>query len=166
VNEILLDSFRHNSWATRYLIEFCRPLTVDQLTTPGTGTFGGILATLDHIIRCDGSYARRMAGTELGWPDGEASSDFDVLDTWATEVGELWEKVLAAPIDPERVIIVDQGAHACRVGIFFAQAINHANHHREQVCSILTGFGLQPPDIQAWEYAWYSGRIWERAADS
>ncbi len=94
------------------------------------------------------------------------SSDFDVLDTWATEVGELWEQVLAAPIDPERVIIVDQGAHACRVGIFFAQAINHANHHREQVCSILTGFGLQPPDIQAWEYAWYSGRIWERAADS
>ena len=40
-------------------------------------------------------------------------------------------------------------------------AINHANHHREQVCAILTGLGIQPPDIQAWEYAWSAERIWD-----
>jgi len=48
-----------------------------------------------------------------------------------------------------------------RVGIFIAQAINHANHHREQVCAVLTGFGIEPPDIQAWEYAWTHNRIWD-----
>jgi uncharacterized damage-inducible protein DinB len=69
--------------------------------------------------------------------------------------------VLAVPFDTERVIVVDQGAHATRAGIFLAQAINHANHHREQVCAILTGLGLEPPDIQAWEYAWRTGRIWD-----
>ena len=55
MNEQLLDSFRHNSWATQQLVNFCRPLTEEQLTTSGVGTFGGILATLNHIITCDGS---------------------------------------------------------------------------------------------------------------
>jgi uncharacterized damage-inducible protein DinB len=60
-------------------------------------------------------------------------------------------------------VVVAAGApRSPRVGIFLAQAINHANHHREQVCAILTGLGIQPPDIQAWAYAWSTGRIWDR----
>jgi uncharacterized damage-inducible protein DinB len=161
VNEQLLDSFRHNSWATRQLVQFCRPLTDEQLTTRGVGTFGGILATLNHIIQCDGSYVRRLARVDLDWADADDTPDFDQLEAWVDEAALLWEKVLAEPIDTEQVIVVDNGANATRSGIFFAQAINHANHHREQVCAILTGFGIEPPDIQAWEYAWHTGRIWE-----
>jgi hypothetical protein len=41
--------------------------------------------------------------------------------------------------------------------------LQRARGHREQVCAILTGFGIEPPDIQAWEYAWATGRIWDRA---
>ena len=38
VNEQLLDSFRHNSWATRQLVQFCRDqnFTAEQLTTPAS----------------------------------------------------------------------------------------------------------------------------------
>ena len=61
-------------------------------------------------------------------------------------------------------MIVDDNTRGTRVGIFIAQAINHANHHREQVCAILTGFGIEPPDIQAWEYAWQTNRIWDLPA--
>ena len=91
------------------------------------------------------------------------SVDFDELHRWNAEAGVLWEQLLAKPIDVERVMIVDNGTRATRVGIFLAQAINHANHHREQVCAILTGLGIEPPDIQAWEYAWSTGRIWDVA---
>jgi len=59
---------------------------------------------------------------------------------------------------------VDRGAYEVRAGIFLAQALNHANHHRAQVCAMLKGLGVQPPDIQAWEYALASGRLWERKA--
>jgi hypothetical protein len=52
--------------------------------------------------------------------------------------------------------MVDEGTREVRAGIFIAQALHHADHHREQVCAILTGFGIQPPDIQAWEYAWFT----------
>ncbi|WP_336245617.1 hypothetical protein [Nonomuraea sp. SYSU D8015] len=70
--------------------------------------------------------------------------------------------MLAKPIDVERVIVVDSGLREVRAGIFVAQALNHANHHREQVCAILTGLGIQPPDLQAWDYAWATGRIRDR----
>jgi uncharacterized damage-inducible protein DinB len=161
MNELALESFRHNSWATRRLIEFCRPLTTEQLAATGVGTFGNVSATLDHIVRADGSYARRCADAPLDWVDAAPTADLDALARLAAEAAQVWEQVLAQPVDTERVIPVDDGAHQVRLGIFFAQAINHANHHREQVCAILTGLGLQPPDIQAWEYAWTSGRIWD-----
>jgi hypothetical protein len=38
------------------------------------------------------------------------------------------------------------------------------NAHREQICAILTSLGIEAPDIQPGEYAWATGRIWERTA--
>lgn len=168
-NALILDSFRHNAWATRRLIEVCRPLRTDQLAATGVGTYGDIPTTLDHIVRCDADYARGMARfagvehVELSWLDGaaEVQRDLEVIDGRAVEVAGLWEATLATEVDPEDVVAIDGGAHQCRIGIFFAQAINHANHHREQVCAILTGLGLTAPDIQAWEYAWSRGRLWD-----
>jgi uncharacterized damage-inducible protein DinB len=164
-NAVLRDPIRHNVWATQSLIGFCRAqrLTAGQLEATGVGTFGTIPATLEHIVRCDGSYVRRLAESPLDFVDSQEPPDFDALERWNAEAGALWEHLLAKPIDVERVIVIDDGTRETRVGIFLAQAINHANHHREQVCAILTGLGIQPPDIQAWEYAWTSGRIWNRA---
>jgi uncharacterized damage-inducible protein DinB len=67
VNEVLFDAIRHNNWATRSLLTFCRDqnFTAEQLEVTGVGTFGGILATLHHIITCDGSYLRRLADSDL-----------------------------------------------------------------------------------------------------
>ena len=166
MNEILFDAVRHNAWATRRLIAFCQAqdLTEEQLVeVTGVGTFGGILATLHHIVTCDGSYVRRLTERDLGWADSTSEGvDLATLAEWAADAEQIWEGVLAGPIDVERVVVVDDGLRACRAGIFIAQALNHANHHREQVCAILTGLGIEPPDIQAWEYAWATGRIWDR----
>ncbi|MGW0230358.1 DinB family protein [Actinopolymorpha singaporensis] len=166
MNEVLSDAVRHNAWATRQLIAFCQDqnLTEDQLVNAtGVGTFGGILATLHHIVTCDGSYVRRLARRELEWADsGVDGVDLRTLADWAADAEQVWEGVLADPIDVERVVVIDDGLRECRAGIFVAQALNHANHHREQVCAILTGLGIEPPDIQAWEYAWATGRIWDR----
>ncbi|MEV8374009.1 DinB family protein [Kribbella sp. NPDC056861] len=165
MNEVLFDAIRHNNWATSELLTFCRDqqLTPEQLQVTGVGTFGGILATLQHIITCDASYLRRLADSDqLPWADDDnPSTDFATLAEWAEQTRLLWEDLLTRPIDVERVIIVDNGTRACHAGIFLAQALNHANHHREQVCAILTGLTIDPPDIQAWEYAWHTSRIWD-----
>jgi uncharacterized damage-inducible protein DinB len=91
---------------------------------------------------------------------GRRSSALSV-DKWVRLVRLLWEDTVSKPIEVERIIIVDDETRGTRAGIFIAQALNHANHHREQVCAILTGLGIEPPDIQAWEYAWTTGRIWD-----
>ncbi|PRX52891.1 putative damage-inducible protein DinB [Nonomuraea fuscirosea] len=168
MNTVLLDTIRHNTWATGRLIEFCRDqrLSAEQLEVRGVGTFGGIRSTLRHIVDADGSYVRRLAATEIPWVDDEREADLDELRKRASEAARLWEKVLARPIDVEAVLVIDEGTRETRTGIFLAQAVNHANHHREQVCAILTGLGIQPPDIQAWEYAWDTGRIWDRPSGS
>ena len=164
MNEVLLDPIRHNTWATRQLVAFCRDagLTDEQLTTPGVGTFGGILPTLNHVISSDASYLDALLDRER-----TASTDTDLagLASRAEELEGLWEQLLSDPVDVERVIVVDDGANEVHAGVFLAQALNHANIHREQVCAILTGLGIQAPDVQAWEYAWATGRLWERTAD-
>ncbi|MFD2077639.1 Uncharacterized damage-inducible protein DinB (forms a four-helix bundle) [Actinopolymorpha cephalotaxi] len=168
MNEILFDAVRHNAWATRQLIAFCQAqdLTREQLVDAnGVGTFGGILATLHHIVICDGSYVRRLAQRELEWVDQPLTGvDLATIADWAGDAERVWEDVLAGPIDVERAVVIDDGLRECRAGIFVAQALNHANHHREQVCAVLTGLGIQPPDVQAWEYAWATGRIWDRTS--
>jgi len=30
--------------------------------------------------------------------------------------------------------------------------INHATEHREQIKAIMTGLGIEPPDLQGWAY--------------
>ncbi len=70
--------------------------------------------------------------------------------------------LLSERLDAERVIILDQGAYQAHAGVLVAQALHHGNAHREQICPILTGAGLQPPDVQAWAYADATGRGGER----
>jgi hypothetical protein len=42
--------------------------------------------------------------------------------------------------------------HEFPAGMEIVQALSHSHAHREQVCTILTALGLQPPDISglAW----------------
>ena len=42
---LLDDALAHHIWATERLIETCRDLTDEQLTTPAPGTYGSILDT-------------------------------------------------------------------------------------------------------------------------
>ena len=84
--------------------------------------------------------------------------DLDQLRSRVEETEKLWEELLSEPFDAERVVILDQGAYQAHAGVLVAQALHHGNAHREQICAILTGAGMQPPDVQAWAYAEATGR--------
>jgi uncharacterized damage-inducible protein DinB len=175
MNGALPEAFRHNGWATNQLLEFCRGLSAEQLTAPGMGTFGGVLETFNHIVMADARYLRRLAGSGPPWVDSEGGSDpgdvdaesldIDQLHLGVEEREKLWEQLMSEPLDAERVIILDQGAYQAHAGVLVAQALHHGNAHREQICAILTGAGMQPPDVQAWAYADATGRGGERSPD-
>jgi uncharacterized damage-inducible protein DinB len=135
-----------------------------QQAASATGTYGSIRATFSHLVLSDGRYLRRLAGGAPAWVDRPEDAVLDELAAWAEEAGQLWERLLSEPVDPERVVVVDDGALEVRAGIIVAQALHHGNAHREQICAILTSQGIEPPDIQPWEYSWATGRIWERTA--
>jgi uncharacterized damage-inducible protein DinB len=164
VNGALLEAFRHNSWATSQLLVFCRDLPEEQLAASATGAYGSIRSTFNHLVLSDGRYLRRLAGDAPAWVDRPDDADLDELAAQAEEAGQLWERLLSEPVDAEGVVVVDDGALEVRAGVIVAQALHHGNAHREQICAILTNLGIEPPDIQPWEYAWATGRIWERTA--
>jgi len=165
MREILLEAFRHNAWATKQLLAACRGLPQEQLTLPGTaaGTDRGILAILNHITQSDRGYASRR-GDRPDWVDNEEdTTDLDELERRADENAQVWERFLSQPLDPTRLIVLDQGAYEAEQSVLLVQALHHGNAHREQVSAILTGLGVEPPDIQAWSYAEATGHARERS---
>jgi uncharacterized damage-inducible protein DinB len=166
MNEVLLDAFRHNSWATRHLLAVCRGLSAEQLAAAESDGSRSIIATFTHIIMSDAAYLRSLAGDGPAWQvkPGE-SADLDQLQALAEETEQNWERLLAQPLDAERLIILDKGTYEAHAGILIAQALHHGNAHREQICAILTGLGVEPPGIQPWEYADATGRGRKRSTN-
>ena len=167
MNDGLRDAFRHNSWATKQLLQVCRGLSAEQLTLPTNESFGSILDTFNHILMSDAGYVRRFSNTTPAWFNArEKTADLDQLAARVDEVAQSWEGVLDAPLDAEQIFILDEGAYESHAGILIAQSLHHGNAHREQICAMLTRLGIEPPDIQPWGYADATGRGRERHAES
>jgi len=39
--------------------------------------------------------------------------------------------------------------------------LHHGTDHRSQICTALTTLGLEPPEIDVWDFAWEQGRVQE-----
>jgi len=165
MKEILLEAFGHHAWANKQLLAACRGLPPEQLRVPGTaaGTDRGILAILNHIIQSDRGYVSRR-GERPAWAENEQdTADLDELERRADENAQVWERFLAQPLEATKLILLDQGAFEAEQSVLVVQALHHGNAHREQICAILTGLGIEPPDIQAWSYAQATGHARERS---
>jgi uncharacterized damage-inducible protein DinB len=158
MNDALREIFRHNAWGNQFLLEYCRSLTDEQLNASSTGTVGSILETFNHIIGADASYLRRLSGITPKWLENETPADLNTLAERADQTAEGWDRFLRQPVEAERVLEVNDGAYQVHAGVIIAQAIHHGNHHREQICAILTGLSVDPPDVQPWAYADATGR--------
>jgi uncharacterized damage-inducible protein DinB len=165
MKEIMLEAFRHHAWANKQLLATCRGLPHEQLRLPGTaaGTDRGILAILNHITQSDRGYASRR-GERPAWVENEEdAADLDELERRADENAEVWDRFLSQPLEASKRIVLDQGAYEAEQSVLVVQALHHGNAHREQVCAVLTGLGIEPPDVQAWAYAEATGHARERS---
>ena len=156
-------TFRHNSWATGRLIEACRSLTPEQLEATTTGAMGSVLQTLNHIVNSEGlRFATLLTGAPPPWERGEVAG-VDVLGERAQHNERFWADYLAAPVDAGLPITVDfQGrSYDVATGVILAQTVHHSNIHREQVCTILTVLGIEPPDLSGWGFGGAEGHVVE-----
>jgi uncharacterized damage-inducible protein DinB len=163
MNQILHEAFRYSAWATKTLIAACRDLSIEQLKRPARG-FGSILATLNHVVLSDAGYVGTLTGACPAWAtDGNETDDLDQVEARVGETARLWEQLLGEPVDAERLLLLDEGEYECYAAVVVAQALHHANAHREQIRAGLRDLEVQPPDVQPWEYALATGRAhWRR----
>jgi uncharacterized damage-inducible protein DinB len=143
---------RHNTWANRTLLAFCRTLDEARLDDQARGTYGSLYGTLQHLVGGEQWYVQLITGELIG---AEIRRDqrhtLDELAAIATAIGER-ELVIAASDDPDRTFPVDDDNDRSTVGTVLAQLVHHGNEHRTQATTILGSNGIQPPAISAWAY--------------
>jgi uncharacterized damage-inducible protein DinB len=168
MNDGLIDSFRHNAWATGQLLAVCRTLTDEQLETTVTGTYGRLRDILRHYISSEAGYCRRLTGEEPAWYQSERSADsvsIADLASYAADLAVRWDRFLRVPFDAERLFVINWHDGVDRdvpAGIILAQVLHHANEHRAQICTTLTQLGIQPPHMGLWDFAEATNRAPQR----
>jgi uncharacterized damage-inducible protein DinB len=163
VKGALQEAFRAHAWSTRRLLEFCNELSSEQLAAGRNDATGwSILQTFSHLVSADGYYVGTLDGSGRPvprWNDpDEPAWDMNDLVERSAKVAELWEAYLKTDDDANRLVLMDQGIFECRAGVVVAHALHHGDLHREQICSTIRGIGVEPPDLQPWEYAMEKGR--------
>lgn len=163
----LLALFRHKTWATLRLIEYCEGLGDKHLDASIPGTYGTIRETLRHIVSAEEGYfsilTRKNFPTKAAaeafvpspgrLPDGPVS--LDELAQRIRRMGPRWEAMAQNPELAGREVTTTDG-WSWPGAVVFAQAIHHAADHRSHIMSILGARGLElpgPNDLDAWGYA-------------
>ena len=158
------DAFAHHVWATQRLVDACLVLTPEQLATAVTGTYGSILETMRHLVVGDSSYLIAMTGERTPWIDKDRM-DLPELRVAMAGHGAAWSRLLAKDLDPEDIFHErgeDGFERDAPMGIGLAQALQHGNDHRSQICTALTTLGVEPPSIDVWDFGLQAGRVVER----
>ncbi|MGH2383211.1 MAG: DinB family protein [Candidatus Limnocylindria bacterium] len=156
---LLDDAFAHHIWATERIIDTCAELTEEQLTAPAPGTYGPISDTLRHLVSTDAWYLTffRDEPQRIG---EDTHPDLAQLRTVIGENGRDWAEILARDLDGETAM-VEQGDgwnfHA-PTGLRLAQVVQHGTDHRSQVCTALSSFNVEPPQIDLWAFGEATGR--------
>ena len=165
---MLEDAFAHHVWATLRVVDVCLELSQEQMDTAVPGTYGSIHETVRHLVGSDASYLFVTSGERTPRID-EDQMDLSELRAVMEGHGAAWSQVLAGELDPDEVLVRrrDDGSEThAPMGIRLAQALHHGTDHRSQICTALTTLGVQPPDIDVWDYGFQDGRVIEIAPTS
>lgn len=154
----LVEFIRYNNWANQQVIDACMKLSEEQLAAPIPGAYGSIRDTLEHIIRAEAGYVRRMTGDpdrlqpSFKWEDKPKLAD---MKAYNVEVGNALIE-LAETIDPKKPIYEEyEGQHnEYNCLLIFIQTIDHGVEHRTNITTLLNQEGLKPPDVDGWGYWW------------
>jgi uncharacterized damage-inducible protein DinB len=163
--DLLVEFFRHNSMMNRRLVEACRQLPPEQLRATATGTFGSIGATLVHVANAQEGYAARLLDTER--PERLPEDPFPGFEALAERFahGDAQLEEAATKTGQDREVQVNgddpPGTWRMPVSLFLLQAVNHGTEHRSQVATILTQLGVEPPEMDGWNYFFASDHMVE-----
>jgi uncharacterized damage-inducible protein DinB len=104
MNEVLLELYRHKTWATLRLIEHCQSLDDAQLDATIPGTYGTIRDTLRHLVGAEERYFWEVTGNRLAEPFPDGPVPLAELAGRIRRFGPRWEALVRDADAPHRVI--------------------------------------------------------------
>jgi len=148
----------HHLWATLRLIDRCMELAPEQLELSTPGTFGSIHATLDHMVRADGSFLHWIVEGQVGGSPQQPLAPVATLRADMERHAEGWRQLLSRVDELRAPTEAEEGGEpypgfASNLGVFLTQALHHGAEHRSHVCSVLGAHGLEVPDLSGWGFA-------------
>jgi uncharacterized damage-inducible protein DinB len=152
---VLVDLFRHNTWANERMLEVCAGLDEATLDATGDGTYGSVRNTLVHLFGAQGRYVDMLQGERPATmvSENEPWPGFETLSASARETGRALEAIAgrADGMGPIRREWRGQQVELLP-SLLLTQAINHATEHRAHINTILTLAGVEPPALDGWTW--------------
>ena len=144
----------YNQWANGRLLEAAAGLTAEQLAENRGAFFGSVIGTLNHILVADRAWLWRLTGSgetpialdEILYADFRVfRRALEVEDARLIEtVAGLSEEILPRPLR-YRNMLGDEFEQPRTV--LLTHLFNHQTHHRGQVHTLLTQFGVSVPAL-------------------
>jgi uncharacterized damage-inducible protein DinB len=160
MNAPLAEMLRYDHWATRTLIEACRPLLDADLDARLPGVSGSVRVLLTHIVGAQQTFVLRTQGRQhvgelsrtSAWPGFEV-----LLDLAGRSGAELI--TIAESLDVDREVDLPFLGKVCRfpTSFFLVHATAHGVEHRTEVKVALGQRGIETPDLDGWPYATAAG---------
>lgn len=162
---ILTRLLEHHNWANLTLLDACASLSDEQLDIkPQTAVHGTIREMLDHLVTSQEDYTWMLIRFDHPPERGTGLALVELRDL-AIETGrELvsWADSASDELMNSRIDLSD--GYTVKPGVIITQVINHATEHREQIKSLLTALGIEPPRIDGWQFGRHSGALVPPAA--
>lgn len=144
----------NNAWANHRLLGACGQLSADDLAAPRTSFFPSIIHTLNHILTVDWFYVGSLEGASPGpaaFDPEIPCPEFTALEREQRAVDRrLIDFCEALTEENARAsAAMDRGTHIQteRVDRTLLHLFEHQIHHRGQVHAMLSGTGVEPPQL-------------------
>jgi uncharacterized damage-inducible protein DinB len=149
-----VEILHYNRWANLALLDVFIPLSAGQLASTAPGTYGTVYDTLEHIIRAEAGYYRRLTGTRLQPPfSWDERPPLESVRPYAEQVSSALLDAVEQMRSGDLVEEENEGeVFRYKPLTFFIQIINHGVEHRTNITTILQQMGIEPPEIDGWGY--------------
>jgi uncharacterized damage-inducible protein DinB len=158
LSALLLTPYRagayNNAWANHRLLNACAALDDTAFAAERAGFFPSLAETLNHILVVDWFYVDALEGGALGpaaWSDPVPCRTVASLHAQQRAVDDRLISVCNAlsPAILAADVKVDRGARAQveRRDRLLLHLFQHQIHHRGQAHAMLSGAGLEPPQL-------------------
>jgi uncharacterized damage-inducible protein DinB len=113
---------------------------------------------LIHLVSAQYGYLRLLT-LPLEERKDRVTIEFDKLQDSLKHSGEALLELAkdAGKLPTTRLQTRDD--HLVEPWVLMAQIINHATEHREQIKSMLTALGIEPPSIDGWDYGFAANAL-------